>query len=164
MKHIAAFLFYLCILAGVPGAQATDNSERCRFILLRPFLTRISYRQLGRLRDKLIDWGLTPTATYSAAILGNPVGGMRKGVKYSGLLNVYLDFDLEKLLKIGGTRFVVSGAWAFGENLSAKDIGNFFTVSTDFNGKFHRPLPAVRRDESVGRQIYSCRRAYGNRG
>ncbi|HSC34101.1 MAG TPA: carbohydrate porin, partial [Thermodesulfobacteriota bacterium] len=26
--------------------------------------------------------------------------------------------------------------WAFGENLSAKDIGNFFTVSNDFDGKF----------------------------
>ncbi len=136
MKHIAAFLFYLCILAVVPGAQATDNPNDAG-----SFFSDLSSREYltgnwGGSRDKLIDWGLTPTATYSAAILGNPVGGMRKGVKYAGLLNVYLDFDLEKLLKIGGTRFVVSGAWAFGENLSAADIGNFFTVSNDFNGNF----------------------------
>ncbi|MEW6145876.1 MAG: carbohydrate porin [Thermodesulfobacteriota bacterium] len=90
----------------------------------------------GGLRDRLINWGLTPTANYSATLQGNPVGGMRKGIKYAGLLNVYLDFDLEKLLKLGGTRLVVSGAWAYGENLSAKDIGNFFTVSNVFNGKF----------------------------
>lgn len=136
MKHIAAFLFYLCMLAVVPGAQATDSPNDAG-----SFFSDLSSREYltgnwGGSRDKLMDWGLTPTATYSAAILGNPVGGMRKGIKYSGLLNVYLDFDLEKLLKIGGTRFVVSGAWAFGENLSAADIGNFFTVSNDFNGKF----------------------------
>lgn len=136
MKHVAAFLFYISILAGVPGAQAADNPENDA----GSFFSDLSSREYmtgdwGGSRSRLMDWGLTPTATYSAAILGNPVGGMRKGVKYAGLLNVYLDFDLEKLLKISGTKFVVSGSWAFGENLSADDIGNFFTVSSDFNGK-----------------------------
>ena len=90
----------------------------------------------GGLRDRLVDWGFTPTALYSATLQGNPVGGMRKGFKYAGLLDVYLDFDLEKIFGLRNTKFVVSGAWAYGENLSAHDIGNFFTVSNDFNGKF----------------------------
>ena len=137
MKHIAAFVICILLLTGVPGVLAEDKTESGS----NSFFSDISTREYmtgnwGGLRDRLIDWGLTPTANYSASMLGNPVGGMRKGIKYTGLLDVYLDFDLEKLLKLDGTRFVVSGAWAFGENLSAKDIGNFFTVSNDFDGKF----------------------------
>lgn len=137
MKHIAAYLFCISILTGATGALAENRSESAAGSLFSNLSTREYLTgDWGGLRDRLIDWGLTPTANYNATLQGNPVGGMRKGVKYAGLLNVYLDFDLEKLLKLGGTRLVVSGAWAFGENLSAKDIGNFFTVSNDFNGKF----------------------------
>jgi porin len=137
MKHIAAFLFCITIFAGMPGVRAGESSGEDT----DSFFSNLSTREYltgnwGGLRDRLVEWGLTPTANYSATLQGNPVGGMRKGIKYAGLLDVYLDFDLEKLLKLGGTRFVVSGAWAYGVNLSAQDIGNFFTVSNDFNGKF----------------------------
>jgi porin len=137
MKHIKAIMFCIAIFTGVFGAEAADDSGNDT----GSFFSDLSTREYmtgdwGGFRDRLIEWGLTPTANYSATLQGNPVGGMRKGIKYAGLLDVYLDFDLEKLLKLGGTRFVVSGAWAYGENLSAHDIGNFFTVSNDFNGKF----------------------------
>ncbi len=136
MKHIAAYLFCFSILTGVTGALAEKNSESAAGSLFSNLSTREYLTgDWGGLRDRLIEWGLTPTADYSATILGNPAGGMRKGVKYAGLLNVYLDFDLEKLLKLGGTKLVVSGSWAYGESLSEDDIGNFFTVSSDFNGK-----------------------------
>ena len=88
----------------------------------------------GGVRDRLVDSGITPTAFYFTTILGNPVGGERKGLKYAGLMNAYLDFNLEKLLNIGGTRFVISGSWASGESLSEEDIGNFFNVSNVFSG------------------------------
>ncbi len=137
MKLLAACLICISVLAGPLSARAGEDSgnESDHFfsdLSTREYLTG----NWGGLRDRLVEWGLTPTANYSATLQGNPVGGMRKGIKYAGLLDVYLDFDLEKLLSIGGTKLVVSGAWAFGENLSAKDIGNFFTVSNDFNGKF----------------------------
>jgi len=89
----------------------------------------------GGVRDRLVDSGITPTTNYFTTILGNPVGGERKGLKYAGLLNAYLDFNLEKLLNIGGTRFLISGSWASGESLSEEDIGNFFNVSSVFSGK-----------------------------
>jgi porin len=137
MKQIAAFLFCISLFLAAPGALAENSPGDGR----SSFLSSLSTSEYmtgnwGGLRDRLIEWGLTPTVEYSATLQGNPVGGMRKGIKYAGLLDVYLDFDLEKLLGIGGTKLVVSGAWAYGENLSAHDIGNFFTVSNDFNGKF----------------------------
>lgn len=137
MRLLAVCLICISIFTAGFYAGAEEDSGKGS----GSFFSGLSSREYmtgdwGGFRDRVIEWGLTPTAIYSATILGNPAGGMSKGVKYAGLLNVYLDFDLEKLLKLGGTRFVVSGAWAFGENLSARDIGNFFTVSNDFNGKF----------------------------
>ena len=85
-------------------------------------------------RDRLIERGITPTARYYTTILGNPAGGERKGVRYVGLLNAFLNFDLEKLLNIGGTRFVIAGSWASGQSLSREDIGNLFNVSSIFAG------------------------------
>ena len=136
MKLFTAYLICVYILAAALSARAGEDSGKDS----GSFFSDLSSREYmtgdwGGLRDRITDWGLTPTATYSAAILGNPAGGMKRGAKYAGLLNVYLDFDLEKLLKLGGTRLVVSGSWAYGENLSEDDVGNFFTASSDFNGK-----------------------------
>lgn len=136
MKLFTAYLICVSILAGALSARAGEDSGKDP----DSFFSSLSSREhmtgdWGGLRDRIIDWGLTPTATYGGTVLGNPVGGIRKGIKYAGLLNVYLDFDLEKLLRLGGTRLVVSGSWAYGENLSEDDVGNFFTVSSDFNGK-----------------------------
>jgi len=88
----------------------------------------------GGVRDKLVGLGITPTAKYYTTVLGNPAGGENKGVQYAGLLNAHLNFDLDKLLNIGGTRFVVSGSWASGRSLTEEDIGNFFNVSNVFSG------------------------------
>lgn len=72
----------------------------------------------GGLRPKLNEWGITPYARYYISVLGNPAGGEKKGVQYAGLFNVHLDFDLERLLNIPGTEFLISGSWASGRSLS----------------------------------------------
>ncbi len=89
----------------------------------------------GGLRGKLNELGITPIARYYTTVLGNPVGGKKKGVQYAGLLNAYLKFDLEKLLSIKRTKFIISGSWASGRSLSNKDIGNIFTASQVFSGR-----------------------------
>ncbi|MEM7008506.1 MAG: carbohydrate porin [Thermodesulfobacteriota bacterium] len=89
----------------------------------------------GGFRSKLYEMGIRPTAIYYLSVLGNPVGGETKGVQYAGLLNAYLDFDLEKLIGIKRTKFIVSGSWASGRSLSEENIGNFFTVSQVFSGR-----------------------------
>ncbi len=89
----------------------------------------------GGIRGRLNDLGITPAVKYYTTILGNPVGGEKKGVQYAGLLNAYLKFDLEKLLSIKRTKFIISGSWASGRSLSEEDIGNFFTASEVFSGR-----------------------------
>jgi porin len=88
----------------------------------------------GGLREKLSDMGVNFYGYYETDILGNPLGGNRKGVQYSGVLDVFLDLDFGKLLHISGLKFRISGSWSSGRSLSARDIGNFFDVSNAFSG------------------------------
>ena len=89
----------------------------------------------GGFRGRLNELGINPTATYYATILGNPVGGESKGVKYAGLFNAYLILDLQKLIGMKRTKFIISGSWASGSSLSEQNIGNFFQVSNLFSGR-----------------------------
>ena len=103
----------------------------------------------GGLRPRLNEMGITPYARYYISILGNPVGGEKKGVQYAGLFNVHLDLDLERLLNIPRTEFLVSGSWASGRSLSDDDIGNFFTVSQVFSGRSVRLYQLILKSELV---------------
>ena len=86
------------------------------------------------LRDTLGQFGITPSLTYVADLLGNPVGGRRQSAAYAGQLNAEVSVDLEKLAGIKGLTFDISGNWASGTDLSTDDIGNFFLVSQSFAG------------------------------
>ncbi len=103
----------------------------------------------GGLRARLNDMGITPIARYYTSVLGNPVGGEKKGVQYAGLLNAYLILDLEKLLSIKRSKFIVSGSWASGRSLSEEDIGNFFAVSNIFSGRTVRLYQLIFESELV---------------
>jgi porin len=86
------------------------------------------------LRDTLTQRGITPTITYVADLLGNPVGGRRRGVAYAGQLNADVSVDLGKVAGLRGLTFGVSANWASGTDLSTDDIDNFFIVSQAFAG------------------------------
>ena len=86
------------------------------------------------LRDTLGQVGVTPTITYVADVLGNPVGGRRRGAAYAGQLNADVSVDLGRLAGLTGLTFGVSGNWASGTDLSTDDIGNFFLVGQAFAG------------------------------
>jgi porin len=86
------------------------------------------------MRETLTQRGITPTISYTADVLGNPVGGLRRGIAYAGQLNADLTFDLGKLAGLDGLTFNISGNWASGTNLSNDDIGNFFVVAQAFAG------------------------------
>ncbi len=135
MKLFTAYLICVSILAGVLCAQAEEDSGKDSGSLLSSFSSRqYMTGSWGGYRDRIVEWGLTPTINYETTILGNPAGGERKGFKYAGQLNLYLDFDLEKLLGVKGTRFVSSVSWASGQSLSSDYIGNYFAVSSIFSG------------------------------
>lgn len=130
----------MIVMAGIPAPdslaadESTANSGSSSLADL--FSSRREYLtgNWGGRRDRLEEWGLTPTINYQATILGNPVGGERKGLKYAAQLNLYLDFDLEKLLNIKDTMLHSSISWSSGQSLSSDDIGNYFFVSSIFSG------------------------------
>lgn len=102
----------------------------------------------GGLRDQLSNAGLTATMTYTTDLLGNPIGGMQHGFRYTGEFGLDLVFDLEKGLGLRGLLFDMSGVWRSGSNLSARDIGNTFNASNIFGGETVR-LYAIALEQSL---------------
>jgi porin len=79
--------------------------------------------------------GLTVEGNYQTDLLANPIGGEQQGFAYDGLMEISLDFDLEKIAGLEGTSFVVAGYWTSGDDLSDTTIGNLIDVSPVFDGR-----------------------------
>ena len=88
----------------------------------------------GGLRDTLKAEGIDIFGSYYATVLGNPIGGRAKGVSYAGFLDIFVKLDLEKLIGLGGSTFRIAGSWSSGRSLTGDFIGNYFNVSSAFNG------------------------------
>jgi porin len=80
-------------------------------------------------RQRLVNAGVTPTITYTAAILGNPAGGINHKVRYFHDIFAGLVFDLDRLVAIPGAQLQVSMSSRAGNSLSDEDIGNVFDVA-----------------------------------
>jgi porin len=89
----------------------------------------------GGLRSRAEDAGLTIEGNYQTDLLTNPIGGESQGFAYDGLMEISLDFDLEKIAGLEGTSFFIAGYWASGDDLSDTDIGNLIDVSQVFDGR-----------------------------
>jgi porin len=77
----------------------------------------------------LSDWGVAFSATYIGEVLGNPSGGIRQGVIYTGRLDLGTDIDLEKLVGWSGATFHANIYQIHGDGLSRDYIGNLMLVS-----------------------------------
>jgi porin len=89
----------------------------------------------GGLRRRAEAAGLTVEGNYQTDLLVNPIGGEQQGFAYDGLMEISLDFDLEKIAGLEGTSFFIAGYWASGDDLSDTDIGNLIDVSQVFDGR-----------------------------
>jgi porin len=89
----------------------------------------------GGLRTRAEAAGLTVEGNYQTDLLANPIGGEQQGFAYDGLMEISLDFDLEKLAGLEGTSFFIAGYWASGDDLSDTKIGNLIDVSQVFDGR-----------------------------
>ena len=67
--------------------------------------------------------------------MANPIGGEQQGFAYDGLMEISLDFDLERIAGLEGTSFIIAGYWASGDDLSDTKIGNLIDVSQVFDGR-----------------------------
>jgi porin len=89
----------------------------------------------GDLRSRAEDAGLTVDGNYQTDLLANPTGGEGQGFAYAGTMEISLDFDLERIAGLEGTRFFIAGYWASGDDLSGTEIGNLIGVAEAFNGR-----------------------------
>ena len=93
----------------------------------------------GGYRDRLSDeYGLALLGDYTSESAGNPVGGQRQGVTYTHNIGLSLFADLEKLLGIEETVFLVSASNRAGTSLSARYIGNVYAAQQIFGGETTR--------------------------
>jgi porin len=73
------------------------------------------------------DWenrGVQLGANYIGELLGNPVGGVRRGAIYEGRLELLINLDLEKLAGWSGATVHANAYQIHGRGLSANDLGN----------------------------------------
>ena len=154
---LAALGVIIFFAAGTPYAAAGDYSGQAvhRRPALRQFWRRLEEEiaedltklepewfqkkhlggdWLGQ-RSTLADWGITPALTYTSDVLGNPVGGKRRGVAYDHNIGLDINVDLEQLAGLEGLVFHVAAAWRHGKNLSSRAIDNTFIVSNLFGGR-----------------------------
>jgi porin len=83
-------------------------------------------------RSELRELGITPTASYTAQLMGNPIGGQSTGVTYAGSYELLLHWDVARLFPVSGLSLTLGAAWSTGRSLSADEIGNIFTVQSAY--------------------------------
>lgn len=86
-------------------------------------------------RARLADGGLGIGASTVVEAMGNPVGGRRQGLTAVTSTGIDLTFDLERLAKLRGLTFHLSGAWRTGTSLSQEYIGNVFPVQEEWGNE-----------------------------
>jgi len=107
-----------------PGGVSTDSTKFDK----KDYLTG----DWDGLRWKLFNDGFTFTPVYIGEVMGNPSGGKSQGIVYDGLLNLTIDFDLEKMTG-GDVKDLTIHANAFeiqGRSLSTYYTGDFSGTSS----------------------------------
>ena len=93
---------------------------------------------IGGPRDQLSEKGIDFSATYTSIIAGNPVGGISpQGSTYIDNIALTSMIDTEKLFGWHGGHFIMSVEQQDGgdkNNLSSKNVGNFFLVNGAVGG------------------------------
>src|SRR5262245_6925139 len=85
--------------------------------------------ELAGLRARFADKGITFNAQYLAEVWGNATGGESTGTVYTGLMSLEGNGDLQKLVRWQGASVSTRWYWLIGQDISAKHVGNIFTVS-----------------------------------
>ncbi|WP_250265655.1 carbohydrate porin [Rhodovastum atsumiense] len=84
---------------------------------------------LGGLRSRLEDAGVTLTLQETSEVLGNVSGGFRQGAVYEGATLMGVQVDTGKAFGLPGGTFNASAYQIHGRGLSSNNIGNINTVS-----------------------------------
>lgn len=128
----------LAIGAIQPGTSGLLNADEAR--QSTDIAARVPSLETGREQDHLTgdwsglrsDWtdrGVHLMAGYSAETFGNASGGIRTGVVYTGLLELGVELDIEKLLGWRGAAANVSALYPHGKGLTENHVGDLATIS-----------------------------------
>jgi carbohydrate-selective porin OprB len=133
---ITALLFLMVLTPqAVVGESVTQAKQRYPVVreFWRTFAVELHQQYLsgawGGLRQRLVTVGVAPTITYTADVLGSPIGGQRRALTYSGGLSVDIRLDLEKLGGVAGAVLDISGGWGSGASFTVEDFGTTFSAS-----------------------------------
>jgi porin len=127
---LAAFLFSNSLLANsVPAAPAQPlvapcaSQAPCGLFNQNYLLGDFKGERLA-LEDK----GVCFTPAYTAEVFGNPSGGAKQGIVHTGLLELQLTLDFQKMAGWDAC-FHASSYYPMGNNISKGDTNDLFTVS-----------------------------------
>jgi len=95
----------------------------------------------GGARTRLLEQGVQWDATFTADTSFNPSGGVRRGEAYSGLLQLGLTLDMEKLVGWTGGEIYAGAFFIDGKGLTTGEVGNLLTISNI------EATPAIRLGE-----------------
>lgn len=116
----------LMTLLAAPSASANDDPPNysgdlmSRDALLGDF---------GGARTKLLEHGLQFEATFTGDASANISGGLRRDEGFSGLLQLGLTLDLEKIVGWTGGEIYAGAYFIRGHGLSTFEVGNLLTIS-----------------------------------
>ncbi len=114
-----------CLLACCAGEALAGESGGASDFWSREKLTG----DWGGARTKLEDAGVTFDATFTGDFSTNVSGGIRRDEGFSGLLQLGLTLDLEKLVGWTGGELFAGAYFIRGHGLSTHEVGNLFTIS-----------------------------------
>jgi porin len=121
-----------CALFGHSAAWASGSATPEASAPLPPPSFSEVWNQItdpGGVRSRLLEAGLKFAFTYYGDALGNPSGGVRQGMGYSGRFGAVVDADLEKLVGWSGATFHTSVQQIHGPGLSENNLENLMAVS-----------------------------------
>jgi porin len=84
----------------------------------------------GGMRWRLSEVGVTYGFIYTSEVIGNTTGGLRRGAIFEGLLEAYVEADLEKLAGFRGLSFFSNSFQIHGQGGPGNTlVGNMATIS-----------------------------------
>ena len=129
MKSIIVKIAAFSACAAAFSASAQESQDAQVNLPYGNFgLNYLSDRVSKAQNDLYGETGLNFFFDYYATLLANPYGGESQATNYNHIMIYGLTADMQKIAGWKGAKFVVSGAYNAGGNLS-NSIGNFFSVS-----------------------------------
>ena len=133
-------LMFAAVALASASAMADDEEGRLPGIPEHSIATSLPQHLAdpGGMRSRLDKHGIQFGINYIGEVLGNPSGGIKQSAHYSGLLEVAVEADMEKMIGWKGLTFFTNGYWIHGSSISVSNIGTLRPVS------FIEALPSTR--------------------